>query len=326
MIRDVSDYIDSTDAQGRPGERVYTYTVPLYYPVTKSNAKSSLLTSRSGLNAFARDGLFVSFALPLPLPAFEFSDRFGDIGPLVSGCSVSPALLERRGRCGITVVVVVVVVVVTLGAFPEIIDESSADRLPPGTNAVDDGANADDDVAPRDDPSQNGEPWDCVGDGVLDSCTVTVDVIVFALRGAVTLRAGAEAGTAPRLLFSSPARFRLPARCLLGESASPPSSATISIARATPRPRPPSTDMSERVRTTPPALTVLVVTPVLWKGSTLGAVRSAGESTERRPMFAPGTISPGRWEVGETGKACSDKVTLEKVDDEAVGRMRRWGE
>lgn len=226
-----------------------------------------------------------------------------------------------------------VVVVITLGAIPDITDESSSDMHPPGTNAVAVAAAAvadDDEVGPRDDPSQNGEPWDCVGDGVLDSCTVTVvDVITFALMGAtLTLRvaAGAEAlGTAARLLLSSHARFRLRARCLLlGESASPPSSATISIARATPRPRPPSTDSKERVRTTPPALTVLVVTPVLWNGSTLGAVRSAGESTERRPMFAPGTISPGRWAVGEVGNACSDKVALEKVEEEAVGRMRWW--
>ena len=71
------------------------------------------------------------------------------------------------------------------------------------------------------------------------------------------------------------------------------------------------------MRTTPPTLTVL------WSGSTLGAVRSAGESTERRPMFAPGTISPGQCEVGEEGNACSDKVALEKVEEEAVGRMRR---
>jgi hypothetical protein len=163
------------------------------------------------------------------------------------------------------VVVVVVVVVVTLGAIPKTTDASSGDgdKPPPGTNAAED-----DDVgvgAPMadDDASQNGEPWDCVGDGVLDSCTVTVEVIVFALSVARP-RVGAEAGwTAPQLAFSSPARFRLPARCLPGECACPPSSATTSIARATPRPRLPSTDMSERVRTTPPALTVLVVTPVL---------------------------------------------------------------
>jgi hypothetical protein len=84
--------------------------------------------------------------------------------------------------------------------------------------------------------------------------------------------------------------------------------------------------MSERVRTTPPALTVLVVIPVLWNGSTLGAVRSAGESTERRPMFAPGRMSLERWLVSEAGEpGCSGMVTLEKVEDDAVGRMRRWG-
>ena len=140
-----------------------------FYPVTKSNAKSSLLTSRSGLNGFPRGGLFVSFALPLPLPlpplpAFEWSCRFGDSGPLVvaSGCDVSPAILDRRrGRSGI-VVVVVVVVVITLGAIPDITDESSAGMPPPGTNAVAAAVAAtvadDDEVGPRDDPSQNGEP------------------------------------------------------------------------------------------------------------------------------------------------------------------------
>ena len=100
---------------------------------------------------------------------------------------------------------VVVVVVITLGAIPDITDESSAGMPPPGTNAVAAAAATvanDDEVGPRDDPSQNGEPWDCVDDGVLGSCTVTVvDVITFALMG-VTLRAaaGAEAlGTAARL-------------------------------------------------------------------------------------------------------------------------------
>jgi hypothetical protein len=43
----------------------------------------------------------------------------------------------------------------------------------------------------------------------------------------------------------------------------------------------------------PPALTVLVVTPVLWKGNTLGAVRRAGESTDRTSMFIPGMMSTG---------------------------------
>ena len=189
-------------------------------------------------------------------------------------------------------------------------------------------ANDDDDgvSAPMrdDDASQNGEPWDCVGDGVLNSCTVTVNMIVFALS-VVTLHTGAEAGTAPRVVFSLPAHFRLPAQCLPRESASLPSSAMISIAWAMPHPRLPLTDMSEQVHTMPPALTVLVVTPVLWNGSTRRAVRSAGESTERSPMLALGTISPGRWQVGEVGKACSDKVTLEKVGAEVVARMRWWG-
>jgi len=218
--------------------------------------------------------------------------------------------------------------VVMLDAIPDITDASSGNGdkpPPPSTNAV----TADDDngvgtPTRDDDASQNGEPWDCMGDGGLDSCTVTIDMIVFALRVA-TLHAGAEAGMAPRVVFSSPARFCLPARCLPRESASLPSSATISIARATLHPQLPSTDMSERVCTTPPMLTVLVVMPMLWNGSTCGAVRSAGESTERSPMLVPGTISPGRWQVGEVGKACSDKVMLEKVRAEVVGRMRWWG-
>jgi len=57
------------------------------------------------------------------------------------------------------------------------------------------------------------------------------------------------------------------------------SSVRISIMRAMLHPLRPSIDMSERVRTTPPALTVLVVTPMLWNGSMLGAMRSTGESS-----------------------------------------------
>ena len=157
------------DVQGRGCIHI---PCPLYfYLVTKSNAQSSLLTSRSGLNGFPRGGLFVSFAFPLPLPlpplpGFEWSCRFGDSGPLVvaSGCDVSPAILDRRrGRSGIVVmVVVVVVVVITLGAIADITDESSAGMPPPGTNAVAAAVAAtvadDDEVGPRDDPSQNGEP------------------------------------------------------------------------------------------------------------------------------------------------------------------------
>ena len=135
---------------------------------------------------------------------------------------------------------------------------------------------------------------------------------------AILLCAGAEDAMAPRPI-SSRLRFCLPVRHLVINGPSSPSSLRTSIARATPRPRRPSTVMSERVRTTPPALTVLVVIPVLWNGSTLGAVRSAGESTERRPMFAPGRMSLGR------RLPCSGRVTLEKVEDEAVGRMRLSG-
>jgi hypothetical protein len=43
-------------------------------------------------------------------------------------------------------------------------------------------------------------------------------------------------------------------------------------------------------------------------------------------MFAPGGISPGRKPVGEAGEVgSSGMVTLENVEDEAVGRIRRWG-
>lgn len=95
------------------------------------------------------------------------------------------------------------------------------------------------------------------------------------------------------------------------------SSAGISIARATPRLRPPWVDMSDWARTTPPALTMLVVTPELWSGSTLGAVRSAGESTESRPMFAEDRIS---WRTaGETGP----RLMLE-VDRPIRKRSWRW--
>jgi hypothetical protein len=246
------------------------------------------------------------------------SYRFRD-GELVSGSSVSPPTLERRGRSWIVVVVVVVIVVI-----PDLIGAASEPDPP--------AADVDAEAALEDPPSAKGEPWnDCSsgggsdddGGGVPpDSRTVTVDVIVFAL-GAVAippLCAGAEDAMAAPVPFSSRPRLCLPAaaRCLPWYGPSSPSSLRTSIARATPRPRRPSTVMSERARTMPPALTVLVVTPVLWNGSTLGAVRSAGESTERRPMLAPGMISLGR-------RLCSDRVTLEKVEDEAVGRMRLWG-
>jgi len=124
-----------------------------------------------------------------------------------------PAILKCQGGSGI---IVVVVVVVTLNVIPDITDASSGNGdkpLPPGTNAVTTDDNDDNGVgAPTrdDDASQNGEPWDCVSDGVLNSCTMTVDVIVFALS-VVTLHAGAEVGTAPRVVSSLPARFHLPA-------------------------------------------------------------------------------------------------------------------
>ena len=63
------------------------------YPVTKSNAESSLLTSRSGLNAFLPVELFVCFTFPLPFPTL--SPRFCDDG-LASERSISPLPLERR--------------------------------------------------------------------------------------------------------------------------------------------------------------------------------------------------------------------------------------
>jgi hypothetical protein len=276
-----------------------------------------LLTSRSGLNTFPRVGLFDCFPFPFPF-SFSFSvlsRRFRD-GGLASGSSVvSPATLERRGG-GSWIVVVLVIVVI-----PDLIDAVSEAPLPAtntGDADVDANADDDDDVALGD----PGELWNCSGgggDGVPphDSRTVTVDVIVFAAAGTgmLLLCVGAEDAMAP-LPFSSRVRFCLSARCLPeNDPSSPPSSLRTSIARATPRPRPPLADMSERVRTMPPALTVLVVMPVLWNGSTLGAVRRAGELTERRPMFAPGKMSLGR-------RPCSDGVTLEKVEDEAVGRMR----
>jgi len=119
----------------------------------------------------------------------------------VSGCSVSPAILEHRGGSRI---IVVVVMVVTLDAILDITDVSSSDgdKPPlPGTNTVtadDDDDDGDGVGAPtRDDnTSQNREPWDCMSDGVLDSCTMTIDVMVFALSVA-TLHAGVEAGMAP---------------------------------------------------------------------------------------------------------------------------------
>ena len=55
-----------------------------------------------------------------------------------------------------------VVVVVVTAVCPDIVDESSDMGMPPGTNVADAGG------APGD-PSQKGEPWDCVGDGVSDS-------------------------------------------------------------------------------------------------------------------------------------------------------------
>ena len=170
----------------------------------------------------------------------------------------SHTLDQRRGRSGI--IVVVVVVVITLGAIPEITDESSADVHPPGTNAVAVAATAvdDDDVAQTDEPLPKrrtvGLRGRWRGRFVHRDRRRRDHVRAYGGDTARGGAAGAEApGTTARLLFSTPARLRLPARrLLLGESASPPSSATISIARATPRPQPPSTDSRERMRTTPP--------------------------------------------------------------------------
>jgi hypothetical protein len=60
-----------------------------------------------------------------------------------------------------------------------------------------------------------------------------------------------------------------------------PSSVRISIACATLRPPCLSIDMSKHVHTMPPVLTMLVVTPVLWNSSMLGAIRSVGKSSSR---------------------------------------------
>ena len=93
------------------------------------------------------------------------------------------------------------------------------------------------------------------------------------------------------------------------------SSAGISIAQAMPRLCPLWVDMSDWAHTMPPALTMLVVTPELWSGSTLRAVRNAGKSMESRPMFA--RIS---WcTVGETGL----RLMLE-VDRLIRKRSWRW--
>lgn len=225
----------------------------------------------------------------------------------------------------VVVVIVVVVVVVVVLVTPDIIDAVS--HMPPPASTTDVEADVEADAAPAEPSVAKGEaPCDCVGDGVPDSCTVTVDVvIVFAALGAVMLSVGAEEATAPRV-FSSNTRFDLPARCLPAKRPPPLPSLKTPIAWATPRPRRPSTEMSERLRTMPPVLTVLVVTPILWNGSTLGAVRRAGESTERRPMFAPDRKSLRQWPTGEVEAdvTCSDKATLDMVEDEATGRMRWW--
>jgi hypothetical protein len=88
------------------------------------------------------------------------------------------------------------VVAIAFGATPDTVDESSNKALDTNTGDID----GDADTAPGD-PSQKCDPCDCVGDGVPDSWTVTVDVIVFTV-GAAPLRAGAEEAWAP-LPFSS---------------------------------------------------------------------------------------------------------------------------
>jgi hypothetical protein len=92
---------------------------------------------------------------------------------------------------------------------------------PPQHPTPDADADADVDVAPGE-PSQKGELCVCIGDGVPNSCTVTIDVIVFKLAlGKAILHAGAEDTTAP-WMFTLHARFCLLARCLRGECALPP--------------------------------------------------------------------------------------------------------
>jgi hypothetical protein len=51
--------------------------------------------------------------------------------------------------------------------------------------------------------------------------------------------------------------------------------------------------MSECVHTMLPALTMLIMMPMLWNGSLLEAVRSMGKLMDRRPMFVPGGMSLG---------------------------------
>jgi hypothetical protein len=179
---------------------------------------------------------------------------------------------------------------------------------------------------------------DEIGADVVTVLVVTVagiDAVSFATSSMLTVDLTVLVGEKPELCMdaiddvalafnecSSCVHFCLPARCFLEQGNLPLSSVGMSIARATPRLRPLSTDMSERARTTPPALTVLVVTPELWSGSTLGAVRSAGESTERSSMFAEDRIS---WRTaGETGPSCADKLMLE-VDRPMPKRSWRWG-
>ena len=66
-----------------------------------------MLTSRSGLNTFPRDELLRCFPFPFSVLSLLFGD--GDGGELASGRSISPPVLERRGKSWIVVVVVMVV-------------------------------------------------------------------------------------------------------------------------------------------------------------------------------------------------------------------------
>jgi hypothetical protein len=72
-----------------------------------------LLTSRSDLNTFPRDGL-LGCCFPFPFSALSllFRDGDGEEEELASGRSISPPTLERRGKSWIGIVVVVVMVVI----------------------------------------------------------------------------------------------------------------------------------------------------------------------------------------------------------------------
>jgi hypothetical protein len=108
-------------------------------------------------------------------------------------------------------------------SFVQLRREGGQRRMVPAslTPDADADADADADVAPGE-PSQKGELCVCIGNGVPDSCTITINMIVFKLvLGKVILCAGAEDATVP-WMFTSCVQFCLLTRCLRGECAPPP--------------------------------------------------------------------------------------------------------